>query len=150
MLKRIWKAFIGFQVALYRASRGRLASRMAGLNLLLLTTTGRKTAKRWTTPLWYIRDGSCFVIIASNAGSDRHPAWYLNLQQNPEAQIQVRERVLDVRAQTAQGDERQRLWSQVLAAAPGYADYQTRTTREIPLVILTPDETWGDGINQPG
>jgi deazaflavin-dependent oxidoreductase (nitroreductase family) len=113
---------------------------MRGLGMLLLTTTGRKTAKRRTTPLGYIRDGNCFVVIASNAGLDRHPAWYFNLQQNPLVQIQVRERILNVKAQTAQGENHQRLWSQVVAEAPGYADYQTHTTREIPLVILTPIE----------
>ncbi len=107
--------------------------------MLLLTTAGRKTAKPWTTPIGYIRDGSSYVVIASNAGSDRHPGWYLNLQQNPVARIQIGNRVLSVRAETAHGDRRQRFWSQVIAAAPGYAAYEARTTREIPLVILTPE-----------
>jgi len=113
---------------------------MRGFNVLLLTTIGRKTAKLRTTPLGYIREGSSFVVVASNAGLDRHPAWYFNLQQNPMAKIQVRERVLNVKALTVQGDHRQRLWSRVSTEMPGYADYQKRTTRQIPLVILTPDE----------
>ena len=137
--KWIWKAFTGFHVFLYRISGGRFGSQMRGFGVLLLTTTGRKTGKRRTMPLGYIRDGDSYVVIASNGGLDRHPAWYFNLQQNPNVQIQVRERTLDVKAETAQGDHRQRLWSQVLAEAPGYADYQTRTTREIPLVILMPE-----------
>jgi deazaflavin-dependent oxidoreductase (nitroreductase family) len=88
---------------------------------------------------WNIRDGNRYVVVASNAGQDRHPGWYLNLQQNPTVQIQVGQRLLPVRAETAHGEQRQRLWSQVIAAAPGYAAYQTRTAREIPVVILTPD-----------
>jgi len=132
LLRRIWKGFTVFGVFLYRVSGGRLGGRVQGLYVLLLTTTGRKTAKPWTTPVGYIHNDGSYVVIASNAGSARHPGWYLNLQQNPMAQIQVGKRVLTVRAETAHGDQRQRLWSQVIAAAPGYAAYETRTTREIP------------------
>lgn len=94
--------------------------------------------KQRTLPLGYIRDGSSYVIIGSNGGLDRHPAWYFNLQHNPNGQIQVRDKVLQVTAETAQGEHRQRLWQQLIAEAPGYADYEKMTTREIPMVILTP------------
>src|SRR5512139_1654121 len=126
LLKRIWKGFTFLGVFLYRVSDGRLGGQVQGLNVLLLTTTGGKTAKPWTAPIGYIHDGSSYVVTATNAGLDRHPGWYLNLQQNLMAQIQVGERVLVVRAETAHGDHRERLWSQVIAAAPGYAAYQTR------------------------
>ncbi len=139
LLRRIFKSVTVLGVSLYRVSGGRLGSQVQGLNVLLLTTTGRKTAAPWTAPIGYIQDDGSYVVIASNAGSDRHPGWYLNLQQYPIAEIQVGKRVLPVRAETAHGDQRQRLWSQVIAAAPGYAAYQRRTTREIPLVILTPE-----------
>ena len=141
LLKWMFKAFTGLSVFLYRTSRGQLGSQMRGFNVLLLTTTGRKTAKQRTTPLGYICEGSSYVIVASNAGSDRNPAWYFNLQQNPVAKIQVREHILDVRALTVQGDHRQQLWSRVVTEMPGYAAYQKRTPREIPLVLLTPNAT---------
>lgn len=139
LLKSIWKGFTILGAFLYRASGGRLGGQVQGLQVLLLTTIGRHTRKLWTTPIGYTRDGNAFVVVASNAGQARHPGWYLNLQRNPKAQIQVGTRVMSVRAEITQGDQHQRLWSQFIAAARGYAAYQTRTTREIPLVLLAPD-----------
>lgn len=136
--KWFWQVFTGFHSWMYRATGGRFGSQMRGFNVLLLTTVGRKTGKRRTLPLGYIRDSERYVVIASNGGLDRHPAWYFNLQHNPNVMIQVREQELAVQATTARGDERRRLWAQLLAEAPGYGDYQTRTSREIPLVILQP------------
>ena len=112
-VKGIWKLVTNLSVFLYRASGGKIGGKMRDFNALLLTTTGRKTGKERTTPLGYIRDGGNYVIIASNAGLDYHPAWYYNLQNNPMAQIQVRDLVLNVKAQTARGDQRQRLWAQL-------------------------------------
>ncbi len=116
-----------------------MGGQVQGLNVLLLTTTGRKTARPWTTPIGCIRDGNSYVVVASNAGSDRHPGWYLNLQQNSKAHIQLGKQTMAVKAETTHGEQRQRLWSQFVAASPGYAAYEKRTTREIPVVLLTPN-----------
>ncbi|MBL8157308.1 MAG: nitroreductase family deazaflavin-dependent oxidoreductase [Anaerolineae bacterium] len=141
ILKLLWKAFMGFHVWIYRASRGRFGGSMRDFKVLLLTTTGRKTGKRRTLPLGYVRDGERYVIMAANAGMNYHPAWYLNLQNNPVVELQVKERVFQARAETAQGDDRQRLYTQMVTEAPTFSYYQTQTTREIPMVVLTPVTT---------
>lgn len=125
-------------VALYRASGGRIGGRFKVAPVLLLTTTGRKTGKRRTTPLLYGEDDGRYVIVASVGGAPRHPAWYLNLSGNPEATIQVGGRKVKVHAETAPPDERPRLWALMTGMYPGYDDYQAKTSREIPVVTLTP------------
>ncbi len=126
-------------VALYRASGGRIGGRFRKTApVLLLTTTGRKTGKRRTTPLLYAEDAGRYVVVASVGGAPKHPAWYLNLRESPEATIQVRGRQLAVHAETAPPDERARLWAVVTRMYPGYDAYQAKTTREIPVVALTP------------
>ncbi|HEX7975557.1 MAG TPA: nitroreductase family deazaflavin-dependent oxidoreductase [Anaerolineales bacterium] len=139
-LKWMMNAFTVVSVFLYRSTGGLLGGRIRGFNVLLLTTTGRKTGRQRTTPLGYLREGDSYVIIASNAGQKRNPGWYFNLQQNPLVQVQIGGRVLNARALTAQGDQRRQLWSRVVAEMPGYANYQKHTQREIPLVVLTPVE----------
>jgi len=132
-------AFVKVHVALYRASRGRLGGRLRkGAPVLLLMTTGRKTGKRRTTPLLYAEDGGRYVVVASAGGAPAHPAWYLNLRSNPAATIQVGGRELAVTAETAGPEERARLWPRVTQMWPQYDDYQAKTRREIPVVILTP------------
>jgi deazaflavin-dependent oxidoreductase (nitroreductase family) len=124
---------------LYRASGGRLGGRIrSGAPVLLLTTTGRKSGKRRTTPLLYLEDAGNYVVIASVGGAPRHPAWYLNLLANPMATIEVGRRKLAVTARTATPEERARLWRLAVQMYPGYDDYQARTSREIPVVILAP------------
>ncbi len=111
---------------------------MGGQNILILTTTGRKSGKKRDTPLQYTTDGDRFIIIASNGGAPKHPTWFLNLRANPQAQIQIRSQKIAVTASEASGDERTRLWSQVTGVHQNFADYQKRTTRQIPVVVLTP------------
>ena len=106
--------------------------------VLLLTTTGRRSGKARTTPLTFFRDGSDLVVIASNGGADRPPDWSLNLQQNPRAVVQIGTDKVTVQATTASPEERERLWVGITAAYPGYAAYQEKTTRRIPVLILTP------------
>jgi deazaflavin-dependent oxidoreductase (nitroreductase family) len=125
-------------VLLYRASAGRIGGRLKAAPVLLLTTKGRKTGKRRTTPLLYGEDGGRYVVVASVGGAPRHPAWYLNLSGNPEAAIQVGGRKLTVHADTASPEERARLWTLMTRLYPGYDDYQAKTSREIPVVVLTP------------
>lgn len=108
--------------------------------VLLLTTTGRRTGKARTTPLTFFRDGGNLVVIASNGGADRAPDWSLNLQRDPRAVVQIGTDQLNVEARTASPEERARLWVGIIAAYPGYAAYQRKTTRRIPVLILTPRE----------
>jgi len=104
--------------------------------VLLLTTTGRKTGKRRTTPLLYVEEGDRYVVVASVGGAPSHPAWYLNLRSNPAATIQVGGRKVAVTAETAGLEERARLWPRLTQMWPRYDDYQAKTRREIPVVIL--------------
>lgn len=130
----LWKLFMGLHVFLYRLTKGGIGAKFRDFNVLLLTTTGRKTGLKHTVPLGYIQDGDAYVIVASNAGKETHPAWYLNLNTNSQAEIQVGDKLMTVHAETAAGDYRKKLWEQLLREAPSYGDYKTK--REIPLVVL--------------
>jgi|SRR5579862_50278 len=123
---------------LYSASGGRIGSRMWGLEILLLTTTGRRSGRPRTVPLCSLRDGESFVVIASYGGLDCSPSWLLNLQHEPRATVRLGRITQDVVARRAIAAERERLWVQVTARAPGYLDYQRRTARRIPVVLLEP------------
>jgi deazaflavin-dependent oxidoreductase (nitroreductase family) len=123
---------------LYRVSGGRIGGRLWDLPVVLLTTTGRKSGKQRTVPLCSIRDGGNVVVIASYGGLDQPPAWWLNLEANPEAKLLHGRTRLNVTAHNAVAEERTRLWAEVTARAPGYLEYERRTDREIPVVILSP------------
>jgi deazaflavin-dependent oxidoreductase (nitroreductase family) len=105
---------------------------------LLLTTVGRKSGRVLTLPLIFGRAGPDYVIVASKGGAPAHPAWYLNLQANPEVQVQVKGEKFTARAHTAQGAERWALWAKMLEIYEPYAQYQTKTDRQIPVVVLKP------------
>ncbi len=126
---------------LYRASGGRLGARIWGLPIVLLTTTGRVSGQPRTVPLCSLRDGETFVVIASYGGLDRPPSWWLNLQSDPHAIVQLGRSVQDVVAREALPDERARLWAEVTTRAPGYLAYERRTSRRIPVVLLEPVST---------
>lgn len=111
---------------------------MAGLSVLILTTIGRKSGKIREVPLGYFKDEDDYVIIASNAGQPNHPAWYLNLQSQPQVNIQLKDKTIKVIAKTADPETRQRLWTKLVQLSPRYGNYQTQTDREIPVVILHP------------
>ena len=132
------KLFSKLHVFLYKASGGRIGGRFKAAPVLLLTTTGRKTGKRRTTPLLYGEDAGRYVIVASVGGAPKHPAWYLNLSGNAAASIEVDRRTLPVNAETAPAEQRARLWTLMTQVYPGYDAYQTKTSREIPVVVLTP------------
>jgi F420H(2)-dependent quinone reductase len=124
--------------AIYRHTRGRVLGRVGGQPVLLLETAGRRTGQPRTTPVQYLADGDTFVVVASNAGAARPPAWYLNLRANPHAQVQVGERTIDVRAQEAARQERAELW-QRLTAANRYVERAARKAgRDLPLMALVP------------
>jgi deazaflavin-dependent oxidoreductase (nitroreductase family) len=121
-------------VLTYRLSGGSLGRP----GILLLTTTGRKSGKQRTVPLRYVRDGQDYVVVGSNAGRPKHPAWYLNLQARPQARIQVGRTHLTVTARTVPLQERQRLWEKLVAFDSGYEQLMDRTTRILPIVRLAP------------
>jgi F420H(2)-dependent quinone reductase len=132
------KSVSGLHTALYRASGGRIGSRMVGMPVLLLSTTGRRSGKPRTVPLLYVRDGDAFVVVASNGGSDYTPAWWLNLGRNPLAEVEIGRERTHVTARQASADEYASLWSKFTSGFPGYAKYATKTARKIPVVILEP------------
>ena len=134
------RALSEVHLAAYRLSRGRVLGSVVGMPVLLLTTTGRRSGKARTTPLTFFRDGTDLVVIASNGGADKAPAWSLNLQQTPHAVVEIGTDKLAVTARAASEQERERLWVVVTAAYAGYARYQERTTRRIPVVLLTPED----------
>jgi F420H(2)-dependent quinone reductase len=124
---------------LYRLSGGRAVGRIWHLSILLLTTTGRKTGTPRTTPLCYFTDGDDLVVVASNGGMDWFPDWWLNLMSEPRATVEIGRSRRAVVARRASPEERERLWAALTAIAPGYLEYQRRTSREIPLGILQPE-----------
>jgi deazaflavin-dependent oxidoreductase (nitroreductase family) len=123
---------------LYRISGGRLGGRFKDAPVLILTTTGSKTGQKRSTPLLYVEDGEALVIVASNGGSDKAPSWFSNLLADPAATVQVGAEHRNVRAHVASPAERERLWPKALAAYRTYEEYQSKTERQIPVVILEP------------
>lgn len=107
-----------------------------GSTILLLTTTGRSSGEKRTSPLIYAEDGGRYVIIASKGGAPEHPGWYLNLDKDPEVELQVKDEVFKARARTVTGPERERLWRKANEVWRHYDEYQQRTDREIPVVVL--------------
>jgi deazaflavin-dependent oxidoreductase (nitroreductase family) len=121
----------------FRANEGRVAA-FARQPLLLLTHRGARSGTSRTNPLAYFRDGDDFVIVGSKGGAPTNPDWYHNLLANPDATIEVGTEKLAVTARPAAGQERERLWSMITSANPTFAQYEEKTSREIPVIILTP------------
>lgn len=135
-MRPVVRVFTALHVELYRLTGGK--AQVAKYPTLLLTTKGRKTGRLRTIPLIYIQDGDCFVIAAAYAGSDRNPTWWLNLSEAKEAEIQVMRMKMHVRAEVATAQERAALWPRLVAMYPYFVDYQARTQREIPVIVLKP------------
>jgi deazaflavin-dependent oxidoreductase (nitroreductase family) len=125
-------------IPLYKLSGGRIGGRLDRAPILLLTTVGRRSGKERTAPVVYLRDGERMIVIGSNAGNKRPPAWALNLEQNPEAEVQVRRERWPVRARIAEGPEHDELWRRMNEQFSGFDDYRERTTRDIRLFVLEP------------
>jgi deazaflavin-dependent oxidoreductase (nitroreductase family) len=123
---------------LYRVSGGRIGHHLGSRKALLLETVGRKSGKERVLPLLYVEDEIGLVVVASNAGDDRAPAWWLNLKARPEAWVQVGTRRYAVRAREAVDGERAQLWTKLVAAYAPYEEYERRTSRPIPIVVLEP------------
>lgn len=123
----------------FRASKGRIGGRfLRGAPVLLLTATGRKSGQPRTTPLLYLRDGEKLVIVASKGGFSTHPVWYHNVAANPRVEVELAGERRSMRAQRASEAEKAALWPKLVAMYRDFDDYQARTDRDIPVVILTP------------
>jgi deazaflavin-dependent oxidoreductase (nitroreductase family) len=138
MRDRTAKTLSTIHTLAYRLTGGRVGRRMVDNDMLLLTTRGRKTGTPHTVPLLYLRDGEALVVIASWGGRPSHPHWYLNLEANPKANVQVLGTTWTVTAEAMEAEERDRWWPRVVEAYEGYAAYQARTDRPIPVVRLSP------------
>lgn len=133
------KRWSSFHRILFRATNGMLGKRLVDNDMLLLTTTGRTSGKPHTVPLLYLQNGSALVVIASYGGRDYYPDWYLNIREHPAVEVQIsRQRRAEMKARTAAFDERAKWWPRIVEAYDGYAVYQSRTEREIPVVFLDP------------
>ncbi len=124
-------------VRVYRETGGERGYHWRGTTILLLTTTGRRSGERRTTPLIHRTDGDRWIVVASKGGTDEHPDWFLNLSTDPDVEIQVLGERFAVAPEVVTGAERERLWKLMAEVWPAYDDYQARTDREIPVVALT-------------
>jgi deazaflavin-dependent oxidoreductase (nitroreductase family) len=123
----------------YRLSNGRLGGKFpGGAPVLLLTTTGRKSGEKRVAPLLYLQDASDLIVVASKGGMAHHPFWYKNLEANPSVEVEIGNQKRPYRARRANAEEKARLWPRLVKMYGSYDDYQARTTRDIPVVILSP------------
>jgi deazaflavin-dependent oxidoreductase (nitroreductase family) len=120
----------------FRANEGKVGGHFEGAPVLLLTATGAKSGQQRTTPVMYLPDGDRMVIFASKAGADTNPAWFHNLVSHPSATVEVGSDTVQVKAVVTQGEERERLFRKQAELYPQFADYEKKTTREIPVVAL--------------
>lgn len=129
----------------FRANEGKVGGPFEGGDLLLLTTTGAKSGTEWTTPLGYVRHGELLLVVGSNLGGPNHPDWYHNLLAHPVVRVEIGTRTFQALAVPAEGDRRDELFAHAVRLAPGYGDYQARTTRVLPVVVLERAEPAGPG-----
>ncbi|MFG3343693.1 nitroreductase family deazaflavin-dependent oxidoreductase [Streptomyces sp. NPDC048018] len=126
------------QVELYEASGGTEGTTIRGLPVVLVTSLGAKSGKIRKTPLMRVEHEGAYALVASNGGAVKHPVWYHNLVASPRIELRDGPKVWDMRARIVTGEERQTWWERAVAAFPDYADYQTKTEREIPLFVVEP------------
>ena len=136
-MRSFFRLFGRIHTLVYRLTGGKIGGEMIGANVLLLTTTGRKSGKQRTLPLMFLQHDDAYMIAASNGGSDTHPGWYWNLRSNPQATIEVMEKKMQVEAElVSEGDRRDRLYQQFIEQTDVYEGHQQRTDRIIPVVLL--------------
>jgi deazaflavin-dependent oxidoreductase (nitroreductase family) len=132
------KLMSGLNTAVYRLTGGRIGGRFpGGAPVFLVTTVGRKSGQRRTSPLLYLKEGDDYVIVASKAGMSHHPLWYRNMEANPEVEIELGREKFKAHARRASAEEKKALWPKLVAMYSNYDDYQARTERDIPVVILS-------------
>jgi deazaflavin-dependent oxidoreductase (nitroreductase family) len=120
----------------FRANHGKLGGPFEGATMLLLHSTGAKTGKERVNPVAYQPVGNNFAVFASKGGAPTNPDWYHNLLAHPATKVEVGDDTIDVKARVATGDERERIWEEQKRSMPGFADYETKTSRQIPVVVL--------------
>jgi deazaflavin-dependent oxidoreductase (nitroreductase family) len=120
----------------FRANGGKVGGQFEGAPMLLLTTTGAKSGKRFTTPLVHTNDGDRIVILASKAGAPTHPDWYYNLVKNPAVTVELGTETFEATATVVEGQDRERLYDAQATLMPGFREYQEKTDRVIPVVVL--------------
>jgi deazaflavin-dependent oxidoreductase (nitroreductase family) len=120
----------------FRANAGKVGGPFDGAPMVLLHTTGAKTGKERVIPVVYQPLGESIVVFASKGGAPTHPDWYHNLRTNPRVKVEVGTDTYDAQARVAEGDERERIWSRQKQVMPGFADYEQKTSRQIPVIIL--------------
>ena len=133
---KLWHEFTQAHVRTYRLSRGRIWGKRSGAPVLLLDHVGRRSGKKRTSPLIYVRDGDDLVVVASKGGSHTDPLWWLNLKANPETTVQVGAEKRRVIARQATTDEKKRIWPTLVDIYPPYESYQQRSSRDIPVILL--------------
>ena len=132
------KYFARAHIWVYRRTNGRVGAKLLWFPAALVTTTGRKSGRPRTTPTLYLADGDRVILPASFGGRDSDPAWYLNIESNPEVHVQIRERQLDLTARDATEDERKRYWPMLIKLYPPYRGYRQAADRVIPMVVCEP------------
>jgi len=128
-----WNAQV---IAEFRKNHGKVGGNFEGAPLLLLHTVGRRSGKPRVNPVMYLKDGDRYFVFASKAGADSHPDWFRNLQEQPDVRIEVGDQTIDVHAEEIRGQERDRLYERQASLYSGFADYQRKTKRVIPVVAL--------------
>ena len=125
-------------IAEFRANGGKVGGNFAGRDLLLLNTIGAKSGEQRTNPVAFVRDGERLIVIASKGGAPTNPDWYYNLKANPQVVVEVGTEKFQAQATVAEEPERTQLYDKMVTVMPGFADYKVKTTRQIPVVVLTP------------
>jgi deazaflavin-dependent oxidoreductase (nitroreductase family) len=137
-LRSAMKYFARAHIWVYRRTNGRVGARLLWFPAALVTTTGRKTGRPRTTPTLYLADGDRVILPASFGGRDSDPAWYLNIESNPEVRVQIRDRQFDLIARDATVEERKRYWPSLIKMYPPYRGYREAADRVIPMVVCEP------------
>jgi deazaflavin-dependent oxidoreductase (nitroreductase family) len=140
MNKKLLQLFMGINTFLIHASRGKIGAQLGNQQILLMHTVGRKSGKRYTTPIAYFTVGSGFYVIGSNWGQEKNASWFYNLKDQPEIKIEVGGKSIAVHAREATGAEYEQLWQNAVNRHPDYLHYKEMTSRHIPIVVFDPVE----------
>jgi len=135
-MNTFFRLFVKGHVRLYKWSGGKRGATLGGMPVILLSSRGRKSGVVRTVPVVPFRDGDQMYVIASMGGAPKHPAWFLNLEANPDVEVQVGPETWRARAEVLPDNERARVWPRIVAAMPNFGEYQTKTSRVIPVVHL--------------
>ncbi|MCU0494650.1 MAG: nitroreductase family deazaflavin-dependent oxidoreductase [Chloroflexaceae bacterium] len=138
LFERVLRALTNVHITLYRLLRGRVPGKFFGTHSILVTTMGRKSGKPRTTPLLFVPDGDSYIVVASYGGSNKHPAWYLNMEANPHVLVEAHGTSVETHASLVHENEYESLWARLVAIYPTYASYRRATTRRLPIVRLKP------------